>query len=78
MMPKKLHGSIRKIQVVGNPFRDRMHKMMQRNLVEVNGVGHAVSKETSFCQLQEDPEIRKAKLRDRDKSWKLEDEESEA
>ena len=60
----ELHGSIRKIQVVGNPFRDRMHKMMQRNLVEVGA--------------RRKQKKRRMKLRDRDKSWKLEDEESEA
>ena len=60
----ELHGSIRKIQVVGNPFRDRMHKMMQRNLVEVGA--------------RRKQKKRRIKLRDRDKNWKLEDEETEA
>ena len=63
-LTSELHGSIRKIQVVGNPFRDRMHKMMQRNLVEVGA--------------RRKQKKRRIKLRDRDKNWKLEDEETEA
>ena len=41
-----------------------MHKMMQRNLVEVGA--------------RRKQKKRRIKLRDRDKGWKIEDEESEA
>ena len=58
----ELHGSIRKIQVIGNPFRERMHKMMQRNLVEVGA--------------KRKQKKRRIKMRDRDKNWKLPDEEA--
>ena len=58
----ELHGSIRKIQVIGNPFRERMHKMMQRNLVEVGA--------------KRKQKKRRIKMRDRDKNWKLPEEET--
>ena len=57
----ELHGSMRKIQAIGNPFRERMHKMMQRNLVEVGA--------------RRKQKKRRMKLRDRDKTWKLQPEE---
>ena len=49
------------IQAIGNPFRERMHKMMQRNLVEVGA--------------RRKQKKRRMKLRDRDKTWKLQPEE---
>ena len=52
---------MRKIQAIGNPFRERMHKMMQRNLVEVGA--------------RRKQKKRRMKLRDRDKTWKLQPEE---
>ena len=59
----ELHGSLRKVRMVGNPVRDRLHSMMQRNLVEVGGRRRGKKKGSTF------------KMMDRDKKWKLPEEQ---
>ena len=56
-LSEELHGSIRKVVRVGNPIRDRLHSMMQRNLVEVGKIKKNKKKNE--------------KLRARDKKWAL-------